>query len=393
MEYGITGFAFLRLERCRADARVDRAHPGQDRAEKESVMQAVARAVLVVHDDIRMREAVLNSLSQAGYPCMQANNAQEAVQLASEREFSLAVTGLRVPGGSSLGLLDELRGKNPGIAVIVLTPPEDAASAIDCLKKGADDYLLTPINQTELQVIASRALDRQNADILRRGRDGATALNASQQRKRLRRSFLQALESLAYCHEAKDPYSKGHSDRVARLSMSILRTMNVESPTQEQMHIAGQLHDIGKIGVKESVLHKPGPLSENELEHVKSHPIIAARILRPVIQDVAVADMILHHHERFDGRGYPHGLAGDSIPLGSRILAVADSVDAMTSPRPYRPPESVESALREVQDSVGTRYDPDVVKALSEVLSRDDWVMQLERDRTHVFLKSSTEEC
>jgi HD-GYP domain-containing protein (c-di-GMP phosphodiesterase class II) len=171
--------------------------------------------------------------------------------------------------------------------------------------------------------------------------------------------------------------------------MSILRALGVEVPTQEQIHLAGLLHDIGNIGVKESVLHKPGPLNGNEFEHVKSHTIIAARILRPVIRDTVVADMILHHHERYDGRGYPHGLEGKKIPLGARILAVAESFDAMTSPRPYRPPESVESALKEVQGSAGSHYDPEVVKVFPEVLSRAEWVVQLERDRTHVFLRSS----
>ena len=352
-------------------------------------MQPAAGTVLVVHDDPETREAILKGLTQAGYTCSEASNAEEAEKLASEGDFPLAVSGLKIPGGRSAGLLDELRSKNPDIAVITVTSREDVASAIDCLKRGADGYLVTPINSTELQVVASRAVDRQRADALRRGQDSTAQLKHSQRQKRMRRSFFHALESLAYCHEAKDPYTKGHSERVARLSMSILRALGVEVPTQEQIHLAGLLHDIGNIGVKESVLHKPGPLNENEFEHVKTHTIIAARILRPVIQDTIVADMILHHHERYDGRGYPHGLEGEKIPTGARILAVAESFDAMTSPRPYRAPESVDSALNEVQHSAGSRYDPEVVKVIPEVLSRADWIVQLKRDRTHVFLRSS----
>ena len=355
-------------------------------------MQPAAGTVLVVHDDPETRGAIVNSLTQAGYTCSEASNAEEAEKLTSEGDFSLAVSGLKIPGGRSAGLLDELRGKNPDIAVITVTSREDVSSAIDCLKKGADGYLVTPINSTELQVVASRALDRQRADALLRSQDSTTQLKHSQQQKRIRRSYLHALESLAYCHEAKDPYTKGHSDRVACLSMSILRALGVEVPTQEQIHLAGRLHDIGNIGIRESVLHKPGPLNENELEHVKNHAIIAARILRPAVGDTMVADMILLHHERYDGRGYPHGLQGQKIPLGARILGVADSFDAMTSPRPYRPPESVGSALKEVQDSAGSRYDPEVVKVFPAVLSRAEWVVQLKRDRTHVFLRSSVGE-
>jgi len=355
-------------------------------------MPAAEGAVLVVHDDVQTREAILKSLTHAGYTCTQANNAHEAEELASEGSFSLAVSALEMPGSHSAGLLDELRGTSPDIVVIVVAPREEVNAAVDCLKRGADGYLVTPINPTELQLVASRALDRQRADALLRNQDSSAQLEEARRKRRVRTAFLKALESLSYCYEAKDPYSKGHSDRVSRLSMSVLGALEVECPTQEQIHIAGLLHDLGKIGVRESVLHKPGALSENELEHVQSHALIGARILRPVIQDAVVADMILHHHERYDGRGYPHGLEGESIPLGARVLAVADSLDAMTSPRPYRPPESVESALREVQDSAGSRYDPKVVKVLPDVLSRADWMVQLKRDRTHIFLKSVAEE-
>ncbi len=331
-------------------------------------MQSERKSVLVVDDERDVREALSRALSEAGYVCHEAASAEEARKLASERSFTLALCDIGVSAGDGRSLLVELKRMVPDIAVIMVSAPAEVHMAVDCLPKGADSYLIKPVNSTELREVTSRALDRRRAAILEREYEKDLEARVRERTGEVQRTFLNAIESLAYCLDAKDPYTKGHSERVARLSVGILRAASVEHPSEEQLRLAAKIHDIGNIGLREAVLNKPGPLTEEEFEHVKTHPSIAARILRPAIQDTSVTDIILHHHERYDGRGYPTGLKGEEIPLGARILAVAGSFDAMTSPRPYRPPDSPASAIKEIVFSAGTWYDPNIAKVVPEVL-------------------------
>jgi putative nucleotidyltransferase with HDIG domain len=185
----------------------------------------------------------------------------------------------------------------------------------------------------------------------------------------IKRLNLQAVQSLALAVEAKDPYTKGHSERVAEISEHLASVMGLPSTHLERIRIAGVLHDIGKIGVPESVLLKTGKLDPFELELIRKHPVDGQNILRPLNFLGDILPAVYHHHERFDGGGYPTGLAGEAIPLWARIVQVADTYDAMTSDRPYRKALSKEEAAREIVRCSGTQCDPAVAKAMGEILA------------------------
>ena len=173
-------------------------------------------------------------------------------------------------------------------------------------------------------------------------------------------------ESLGVAIDAKDPYTRTHSTEVAEVAQVLAKSMGMTPDQVDLVHIGGHLHDIGKIGVPDSILNKPGPLEAGEWAMLRQHPEIGARILEPIgtMAGTGIPDMVRHHHEAFDGSGYPHGLIGEKIPLGARIIAVADSLSAMLSDRPYRPRMSYSDALAEVVRCRGTQFDPVVVRAL-----------------------------
>ena len=190
--------------------------------------------------------------------------------------------------------------------------------------------------------------------------------------RRLQRAIFQSLLGLANALEAKDAYTCGHSMRVARLARQLARGAGLPHGAADTIGQAALLHDLGKIGVPEGILRKPGPLTTDEWEIMRAHPTIGAQILEPFRFLARAVDIVRHHHERFDGGGYPFGLAGARIPLAARIFAVADSFDAMTSDRPYRPAMPGEVAIREIQGGAGTQFDPAVVEAFLVLADEDD---------------------
>lgn len=175
----------------------------------------------------------------------------------------------------------------------------------------------------------------------------------------------QLAESLGNAVDAKDPHTLAHSEEVAVVTQTLALAMGLPPATADLIHVAGHLHDLGKIGVPDVVLRKPGKLASDEWLLIKAHPNIGADILRPLdcLRDSGIMEMVLHHHERFDGQGYPHGLRGQSIPLGARIITLADSLSAMLQARPYRPPLEFDEAASEIERCSGSQFDPEVVKA------------------------------
>jgi len=210
----------------------------------------------------------------------------------------------------------------------------------------------------------------------------------------IRQGYLGAVEALVKAVEAKDPYTKGHSERVARFAVAIAREMGLASEQVEDIKIGAMLHDVGKIGVPEVIINKTDKLTEDEWEVIRDHPKVAAQILDPFNTSKDVLAMVYHHHERYDGKGYPAGLKGDDIPLAARILKVADSFEAMTSGRPYRSAKTRSEAVQELKTYSGSHYDPTVVSALLRVLARE-WGPTAEdklaqNDRHKTIIKSHT---
>lgn len=180
------------------------------------------------------------------------------------------------------------------------------------------------------------------------------------------------LASFSAALEARDPYLRGHSTRVTAFAEALARLVGWRRPELEALRLGGSLHDVGKIAVDPGILHKAGPLSPEELAHIRTHPVAGARLIEGVVDLLPAMPYVLHHHERWDGTGYPERRAAEEIPVEARVLGVADAFDAMTSHRPYRPALTVDGALAEVQRCAGTQFDPDLARAFVDGWERGE---------------------
>jgi response regulator RpfG family c-di-GMP phosphodiesterase len=279
---------------------------------------------------------------------------------------TLVMSDLRMPKMDGLELLRHTRARWPDVAVVMITAVADVEAAVSCLAIGAMDYLTKPFHLEEVRARVDQALEKRRLVIENRGYQESLQAKVAVQARRLEELFLASIQSLAEALEVKDPYTRGHSVRVSQYSAVIAREMGLDGEMLRQVELGGHVHDIGKIGVREEVLNKPGKLTDAEYEHIMTHPVVGWRILAPLLGETPVAlNIVRSHHERFDGRGVPDRLVGKDIPLEARIAAAADSFDAMTSDRPYRPDGmSVTDAVQEIVRCSGTQFDPDVVAAL-----------------------------
>ncbi len=301
--------------------------------------------ILLVDDDPLIRRALELRLVGAGYQVLTAGNGREALARLEQEPVDLVLSDIRMPDMDGLELLRWVKMAYPGVGVILLTAYSSLDSAIQALRHGADDYLLKPCAGEEL-------LEQIQAVIARH--DISDRLSGVEE-------DLPAIASLVRAVEARDPYTRGHSERVAHYAALLGGELGLSMDEIERLWLAGLLHDIGKIGVPDAILHKPGPLTEEEYRRVKQHCQVAVQILSPISGLRHVIPFVLSHHERVDGKGYPNGLAGEAIPLSARILAVADGFEAMTSHRAYRQAYSTERALEILEEGAGTQWDADLV--------------------------------
>jgi putative nucleotidyltransferase with HDIG domain len=266
---------------------------------------------------------------------------------------------------------------SPDLAILMLTAVNDATTAALCMQRGALDYLTKPIELVELGHTIQRALKRRDSIVGRRELDQHIKEEVTRRtsefqrdRARLERVSVATLEVLISALEDKDPYLSGHSARVADLSATIAAHLELPDKEIEQVRLAGRLHDIGKIGTREDVVNKPGPLSPVEYDHIKQHVVIGSQILAPLEHLGPVIDIVRSHHERWDGTGYPDGLRGEQIPLLGRVLCAAEVWDALSTSRPYQEAMTPDQALRRMGELVGSVLDPKVFGALSEAVKR-----------------------
>jgi response regulator RpfG family c-di-GMP phosphodiesterase len=284
-----------------------------------------------------------------------------------EKPADLVILDIMMPGGSGVELLPELKKIYPDTVVIMATAVGDAETAIKCVRLGAYDYFTKPYNLDEVAISVGRALNTRRLELEVLDYQQHLEEKVKVQADKIRNSFMNAVTALALALDAKDEYTSGHSGRVSEISVVIAKEMAMPENAVEKIRLAGLIHDIGKIGVKEAVLNKPGKLTSEEFEHIKTHPAIGERILKPIVEEREILDMVRLHHERFDGRGYPDGLSGEQIPVGAAIMALADAYDAMTSDRPYRKSLGNAIAVEEIKKGSGTQFPPNVVAAFLRV--------------------------
>src|SRR5262245_26539057 len=322
---------------------------------------------LIVDDEPRLRRVLMRLLEGEGFTCAEAGSGLEALQELAQRPAPLVISDLRMPEMDGVSLLREIVVRWPDTAVIVVTAVAEVESAVACLQMGALDYVAKPFHLEEVRARVSQALDKRRLLIENRSYQKNLEERVEVQARRIEELFLEGVHALVFALEAKDEYTRGHSMRVANYSVEIARALKLDTDLVETIALGAELHDVGKIGVSESVLHKAGKLSADEYRHIMEHTVIGARILGPLMRDAPGAlSIVRSHHERLDGRGFPDGLEGDAIPFEARVVSVADAFDAMTSVRPYRPSLSVEQAIHELEHGKSVQFDPAVVDAFCQ---------------------------
>jgi putative two-component system response regulator len=278
-----------------------------------------------------------------------------------------------MPGRDGRELLREIRSRYPDTAVVMLTGDGDVATAVECLKIGASDYLSKPVQAQEVRARIEKALAERRLTLeVRRLRDSYhkdLELQVHDLSRKNQAMFLAQVQMAVTMLEAKDPYTRGHSERVAEYAVATGRQMGVASTMLEQLRLGGELHDIGKIGTRDAVLHKAGPLTDEEFAEIRQHTVDGEAMLNVLRTDHPdVLHIVRWHHERMDGTGFPDGLSGPQIPLAARIVSVVDAFDAMTTTRAYRENQSIEAAWAELKRCSGRQFDPEVVDAFLATL-------------------------
>jgi putative two-component system response regulator len=333
--------------------------------------------VLVVDDEEPIRNALKKYLTQQQFEVYTAGTGDEALQQLRRHRVALMLCDIRMPGTSGVDLVPQAIEIEPELAILMLTAVNDATSAALCMQRGAMDYLTKPIELADLGRAVQRALKRREMLLEHRQlnqwlKEEVTTRTAELQRERMKleRLSIATLEALVNALEAKDPYMRGHSARVADLSATVAHELGMSEEAVEVVRVAGRLHDIGKIGTREAVLNKQGALSPDEFEHVKQHVVIGSQILAPLAHLGDIIPAVRHHHERWDGTGYPDGLRGEEIPMGARIIGAAEVFDALSTSRAYQEKLTPEKAMERMADLSGTVLDPKVYEAMASVVAR-----------------------
>lgn len=335
--------------------------------------------ILVVEDETLLCNDIVGELQEAGFKATGAANGVEALKILEQGGVDLVLCDISMPEMDGYQLLEKIRkgpSKYSGIVFIFLTAITDRKKIIEGKNLGADDYLTKPIDY-DLLIATVRAHINQSQRILKLQEEGPLkdtfVVRASRAIKEpentLDTVFLQTIEAMVRAMEIRDPYTAGHQKRVSKLSAAIGGIMGLDEKTVCGAEMGAMIHDVGKIAIPSELLVRPGKLSEPQFNLIMTHPEAGWEIVKGIEFPWPVADIVRQHHERFDGTGYPDGLAGEDILLESRIVAVADVIDAMGSDRPYRHALAVGETMREIQAKRGTLFDPQVVDAAQELFS------------------------
>jgi len=328
--------------------------------------------ILIVDDESVIRRLLKDILGGEGYLCETSGNGEDALEKIARHPFDLVMIDIRMPGMDGIELLKRIHGLEDSgatLATIMLTAVNALDMAVEAMKLGAYDYLTKPFSNETVLLSVAKALDRRRLVLENLDYQKNLESKVKIQSEKIQSSFLKTIESLARVLETKDSISREHGQRVTEIAVRLARGLELAPKDIENIRIASLLHDIGKLGVSEKILEKTNPLLEEEVEHIHRHPLVAEKILGPIDDLQEIIRLIKHHHERWDGTGYPDKLKGEAIPLGSRILAVADSYDAMLSSRPYRRPMTSREAIQEIETQSGRQFDPSVVAVFLEVIA------------------------
>jgi len=325
--------------------------------------------VLIVDDDRQVREVLHEIFLSHDYKCELANDGREGLEVFRATRPPLTVTDVKMPVMDGLQFLKSIRRLDADAAVIVLTGVGDIKTAIESLKVGAYDFIIKPVNVEELLIAAERAVERRQLLIERRQYEATLERRVEEATRdlaltlrELQDTYRATLEALGSALDTRDVGTEAHSRRVHGYALTLARSHGVPEEQMKDIEHGVLLHDIGKIGIPDAILLKPGPLTPEEWIIMRTHPEVGRRLIARIPFLRGALPIVYHHHEKWDGSGYALGLRGDAIPLGARIFSVADALDAMTFDRPYSKAVSDEAARREIERCAGTHFDPAVVK-------------------------------
>jgi putative nucleotidyltransferase with HDIG domain len=345
----------------------------QSDAHAEKRVRRTAR-ILIVDDEAHVRSMMGSTLERIGYDVQLAASGHEAMELLERNAFDLVLTDIVMQDGNGITLLESIHGQQPQLPVVMVTAIHDISVAIDAMRRGAYDYLLKPFEREHLVSTVRRALDhrevlqenhnyQQNLEQVVRARTEMLR----QAMENLEHSYDVTLEALGDALDLKDSETEGHSKRVTAYTIALARAMGI-TPAEIKIIARGAfLHDIGKMAIPDEILRKAGKLTPEEQEIMREHCTRGYHMLRKIPFLASAAEIVNSHQEHFDGRGYPNGLRGGEIPIGSRIFAVADTLDAITSDRPYRKASSFDAAREEILRCSGTQFDPGVVEIFLKI--------------------------
>jgi len=373
--------------------------------------------VLFVDDESNILKAIQRLLRAEPVEVLTAQRPEEALALLDRTEVQLVVSDHRMPGMSGADLLSVVRERHPEIVRVMMTGYTHMDVAVEAINRGEIYRLITkPWNDDELRLTLKQALDHytlkqevqrlnhvtrqqnfklqdMNKNLETKVRQRTRELDAKN--LELRTAYIQTIRALAEAIDAKDAYTRGHSERVAVYASRIAGEMKLDKQLIERVYFSGLLHDVGKIGIPDAIITKPAPLDLEERETIKAHPEIGAKILEPVAFLKEIVPCVRHHHEWFDGsdRGYPDRLIASAIPLPSRVILVADTVEAMTSDRPYRKALSIDTVVSELDKYSGSQFDPVVVAAFLRLLERegDNFISKRQQFDIDAFIEGSVE--
>jgi len=330
--------------------------------------------ILIVDDDRQVREVLHQIFLGAGYKCLLAGDGREGVEVFREAKPPLTVTDLKMPIMGGYELLQQVREEEPDAAVIVLTGAADVKTAIASLKLGAYDFIMKPVNVDELLIAAERALERRNLLIERRQYQELLEVRVVEATRGLGKLYRElqdtyetTLEALGSALDTRDVGTESHSRRVHGYALATAREYGMPEAEMSDLAHGVLLHDIGKIGIPDGILLKPGPLTPDEWKTMRTHPEIGKRLIEKIPFLRGAVPIVYSHHEKWDGTGYPHGLAAEAIPMGARIFSVVDAFDAMTFDRPYSKAIAFDTAKAELKRCAGAHFDPAVVEAFLRV--------------------------
>jgi len=330
--------------------------------------------ILVVDDEQVIRNMIQQYFSNCGYLCVTAADVQRALITLNSNQFDLVITDVRMPEHDGTFLLGEISKRFPQIAVIMMTGLDDMQQAVECLKIGAYDYIQKPFEMETLDIAVQRALERRN--LLREREAYRNQLEAKVHERTLElvraydeieRTYQHTLEALVSALDLRERNTAGHSKRAVEYTRLLALQLGLRGSQLLHITRGALLHDVGKIGIPDTVLLKPSSLTSEEWSLMHKHPLFGYQMLRDIKFLRFSLDVVLYHHERYDGNGYPKELQGEEIPLGARIFAVIDAFDAITSNRVYRPAQSFDTAHKVLLENANQQFDPKVVEAFLSI--------------------------